>query len=133
MASVLDSVAPPSAQLAGESIRVHDDFFGDANVELLNFCPDLTNLASRCSCLQHTYLRTVRDKVLSIPASSILRSGQTIVSLRESKKHTEPHNLRIGGAERLPSSFDRTICPGISAVNDSASIFVFAKVHRRNH
>src|SRR5258708_36733420 len=63
MASVLDSVAPPSAQLVGESIRVHDDFFGDVNVKLLSLCPDLTSLTFRCFYLPHTYLPHRRDRV----------------------------------------------------------------------
>jgi hypothetical protein len=96
MASVLDSVAPPSAQLVGESIRVHDDFFGDVNVKLLSFCPDLTSLASRCFYLPHTYLPHRARQSLSIRASAILRSGQTLVSLCESKEQIEPSNLRIG-------------------------------------
>jgi hypothetical protein len=33
MASVLDSVTPPAAELGGESIRVHNEFFGHVNVE----------------------------------------------------------------------------------------------------
>jgi len=63
MASVLDSVAPPSEQLVGESIPVHDDFFGDVNVKLLSFCPDLTSLAVSLLLPLHTYLRTGRDRV----------------------------------------------------------------------
>jgi len=40
MASVLDSVTPPSAELAGESIGVHDEFFGHVNVKsVLRFFP----------------------------------------------------------------------------------------------
>ena len=114
MAPVLDSVAPPSAQLVGESIRVHDDFFGDVNIKLLSFCPDLTSLASCCFCLPHTYLPHRARQGLSIPASGISRSGQTLVCLSASRKsRLNPVTFALGRRKRVPSSFDRTICPAI--------------------
>jgi hypothetical protein len=43
VAAILDSVTPPSAELAGESVGVHDYFFGYVNVEsLLRFFPQIT-------------------------------------------------------------------------------------------
>jgi hypothetical protein len=127
MASVLDSVAPPSAQLVGESIRVHDDFFGDVNVKLLSICPDLISLASRCFYLPHIFLPHRARQVFSIPASAILRSGQTLVSLRESKNRLNPVIFALEEESAFRHvSIGRSV-PQYRSGNDSASIFVFAK------
>ena len=64
MASVLDSVTPPSTELGGESIRVHDEFFGHVNVKsVLRFFPQRAGFPL---CLFHlgTPLRNISGESL---------------------------------------------------------------------